>query len=257
MSIVKFTETVFSSQNKEGILPPPDSDGYYTVILGGLNCYNSAGEYYSAEGAIDMFRSSSSFMRRIKSGSLYSEVGHPRKEPGMSNQAFYSRIIDILDTNVCGHISDITLDTDYGRNNPKIGNPEFIAVMGKVKPAGPKASTLELSFANKKQNTAFSVRGITENTEKNRRVERMLTQIVTYDHVIEPGIAPACKAYVPGLESFHVREVSDIIVDKVLLAETLRYLDSDSRVATESGRALRAEVLSAVTKQREVRLPKW
>lgn len=257
MSIVKFTETVFTSQNKEGTLPPPDSNGYYTVVLGGLNCYNSAGEYYVATGVVDMFRSSSSFMRRIQSGSLYSEVGHPRKEPGMSNSQFYNRIIDILDTNICGHIAEVSLDMDYGKKNPQFGNPDLIAVMGKVKPAGPKAEALKLSLENPKQNTAFSVRGLTENFDRNNRVERVLTQIITYDHVVEPGIKAACKAFVPGLESFKVFEQTDIILDKALLRETISYLQKDNRLATESNRNLYNEILTSITPLERKALPKW
>lgn len=257
MSIVKFTETVFSSQNKEGTLPPPDSNGYYSVVLGGLNCYNSAGEYYVADGVIDMFRNSSSFMRRIKSGSLYSEVGHPRKQPGMTNSTYYSRIIDIDDTNICGHISEVSLDMEYGRKYPALGNPEMVAIIGKVKPAGPKADTLKLSLENTKQNTAFSVRGLTDNFERNNRVERVLTQIITYDHVIEPGIKAACKAYTPGLETFDMREGTDIIVDKALLVETIRHLQSDKRMATESSKSLHLDILTIISTSSSHQLPKW
>ena len=257
MSVVKFTETVFAKQNKEGNLPAPDSDGYYTVVLGGLNCYNSAGEYYVADGVVEMFQASSSFMRRIQSGSLYSEVGHPRKQAGMSYEDFYRRIIDIDDTNICGHIADITLDLTYGKRNSGVCNPEFIAVMGKVKPAGPKAEALRLSFENRKQNTAFSVRGLTDNTPKGGRVERKLTQIITYDHVTEPGISPACKAFVPGLEQFHVHEVSDILIDKVLMKETINFLQKENRYATESNRQMYSEILKSISSPVAKGLPQW
>lgn len=257
MSVVKFTETVFSNQKKEGSLPPPDADGYHSVVLGGLNCYNASGEYYVAEGVVEMFQSSSAFMRRIQSGSLYTEVGHPRKQPGMSYEDFYRRIIDIDDTNICGHISDITLDLVYGKKNPQIGNHDFIAIMGKVKPAGPKAEALRLSLENRKQNTAFSVRGLTDNAQRNGRVERKLTQIVTYDHVTEPGIKAACKAYVPGLESLQVLELSDVLVDKVLLADTVKFLQRDNRLATESNRQLYNEILRGTSVPQAKALPSW
>lgn len=257
MSVVKFTETVFSSQRKEGSLPAPDSDGYHTVVLGGLNCYNSSGEYYVAQGVVEMFHNSSAFMRRIQTGSLYTEVGHPRKQPAMSYEDFYRRIIDIDDTNICGHIADITLDMSYGKKMPQMNNPDFIAIMGKVKPAGPKAETLKLSLENRKQNTAFSVRGLTDNAQKNGRVERRLTQIVTYDHVTEPGIKAACKAYVPGLESLQVLELSDVLIDKTLFVETVKFLQSDNRLATESNRQLYKEILQAMSRQTPSKLPSW
>ena len=259
-TMVKFTETVFHAQGKEGTLPGPDSDGYYSVVLGGLNCYNSAGEYYVAEGVVEMFHASSTFMRRIQSGSLYAEVGHPRKQPGMSYQDFYRRIIDIDDTNICGHISDITLDMTYGRRFSQAGNPDLIAIMGKVKPAGPKAEALRLSLENRKQNTAFSVRGLTDNKERNGRVERKLTQIITYDHVTEPGIHIACKAHTPGLESFAVTELTDLPVDTHALQQVVRELQREGAVATEATRILHADILRSVqdsVRPVPTRLPRW
>lgn len=246
MAVTKFTETIFSANNKEGNLPPPDSDGYYTTVLGGLNCYNSAGEYYVAEGVIEVFNSSSVFMRRIQNGSLYSELGHPRKDPHMTYQDFYSRIVDVDEKNVCGHISEITLDMNYGKKYIGFNNPKLIAVMGKVKPAGPKADALRLSLENRKQNTAFSVRGITENHQRNGRTERKLTEIITYDHVLEPGIKNACKAYTPGLEHLKVTELSDVLIDPGLLKETLCYLRTDNRLATESNKMLYDSIVNSL-----------
>ena len=244
MSQVKFSETIFAAQGKEGRLQGPDSDGYYTLVIGGLNCYNSAGEYYVADGVVEMFQESSHFMRRIKNGALFSEVGHPRKSPGMSHMDFYRRIVDIDEKNVCAHIGEVTLDFSYGRNNAWLKNPDFIAIIGKVKPAGPHAQALERSLQNPKQNTAFSVRGLTDNAEVRGRVERKLTQIVTFDHVNEPGIAAACKAHSPGLESLTVVSQNDVTIQTDLLRRVLGETHADSRLATEHRRLVCAEILS-------------
>lgn len=246
--IVTFTETIFTAKGKEGILPGPDSDGYHTVVLGGLNCYNSAGEYYTADRVIDMFRDSSVFMRRVKNGSLFAEVGHPRREPGMTMSEFYARIIDILDTNICAHISEVSLDLKFGMKNPDLKCPEMIAIMGKVKPAGPKAETMKLSLENRKQNTAFSVRGLTNNHERNGRIERELTRVVTFDHVVEPGIKGACKAFVPGLESF-IETSSQEIVNERIFRETVERMIESGSVATESSREFYQDLAASLVGQ--------
>ena len=248
MSIVTFAETIFSAKAKEGVLPGPDSDGYYTVVLGGLNCYNSAGEYYVADRVVDMFRDSSVFQRRVKNGALFAEVGHPRREPGMSMSDFYARIIDILDTNICAHISEVSLDLNFGQKNPDLKAPEMIAIMGKVKPAGPKAETLRLSLENRKQNTAFSVRGLTSNNERNGRVERELTRVITFDHVVEPGIKPACKAFVPGLESYLETRKHEIVNEEIFSETVSRMLQSGA-VATESSREFYKDLVSSLKTQ--------
>lgn len=257
MSIVTFTETIFSAKAKEGVLPGPDSDGYYTVVLGGLNCYNSAGEYYVADNVIDMFRESSVFMRRVKNASLFAEVGHPRRVPGMSFNDFYSRIIDIVDTNICGHISEVSLDMAFGQKNPELKSPEMIAIMGKVKPAGAQAETLRLSLENRKQNTAFSIRGLTENKERNGRVERHLTRIVTFDHVVEPGIKPACKAFVPGLEAY-LETQSQEVVNEDLFREAVTRMLASGHVATESSREFYRDMLEGIHQKQPTRqLKAW
>lgn len=226
MEIIKFTETVFSEKNKKGNMTP-DNDGYYTVVVGALNSYNSAGEYYTAEGVIQLFENSSHFKRRISSGALYSELGHPKKQPEMSMEQFYSRVISIEETNICGHFSEIWLDFDFGKKNPELNNSDLIAILAKVKPAGAKANALQLAFENPKQNAAFSIRGLTENKYVNGRVERKLTNIITFDHVTEPGIKIADKVMAPGLEnrisreSYSIKETTDTIIDKAIFKKVL------------------------------------
>lgn len=245
MDVLKFTETIFSNRKKEGKITP-DENGYYTVVLGGLNTYNSAGEYYTAEGALQLFENSSHLMRRIKNGSLYSELGHPKKIPGMSMEDFYNRILTIDETNITGHISEITLDMSFGKKNPEIGNPDLIAIIGKVKPFGPHASTLQAALENPKQNSAFSIRGLTENKYRNGRVERILTNIITWDYVVEPGISIACKAYSPGLEHLQVEEISETIIDKRLLEKVVK--NNLSVIATEDNRNMYNEILKSINK---------
>ena len=226
MEVIKFTETVFSEKGKSGILTP-DSDGYYTVVVGALNSYNSAGEFYTAEGALQLFENSSHFMRRIKSGALYAELGHPKKQLDQSMDSFYNRIVSIEETNICGHFSEIWLDFQFGKKHPELNAPDLIAIMAKVKPAGAKANALQLAFENPKQNAAFSIRGLTENKMMNNRVERRLTNIITFDHVTEPGISIADKIMAPGLEqrlaaeAYSVKEVVDTIVDRAVMKQVL------------------------------------
>lgn len=226
MDVIKFTETVFSEKGKSGIMTP-DSDGYYTVVVGALNSYNSAGEFYTAKDVVQLFDNSSHFQRRIKSGALYSELGHPKKQLEQSMEQFYNRVVSIEETNICGHFSEIWLDFNFGKTHPELNNPELIAIMAKVKPAGAKANALQLAFENPKQNAAFSIRGLTENKYVNSRVERRLTNIITFDHVTEPGISIADKIMAPGLEqrlareAYHMSEVTDTIVDRAVMKRVL------------------------------------
>ena len=260
MDVVKFTETVFSEKGKKGVLTP-DADGYYTVVVGALNTYNSAGEYYTAEGALQLFENSSHLMRRIKSGALYAELGHPKKAPDMSMEQFYNRIITIEETNVCGHFSEITLDFDFGKKNPDLNNKDLIGIIAKVKPAGPKANALQLALENPKQNAAFSIRGLTENKYVNGRVERRLTNVICWDFVTEPGIRCSDKVFAPGLEhrvavESMVTELSDNIVDKETFKRVLS--TNMNNVSMENSRDLFNDLLKSIDSKPSInKLSNW
>lgn len=258
-TVAKFTETIYRDQNKKGVLPAPDSNGYYTLMIGALNCYNTSREYYVANNAIKLFHESSPFMRRIQAGCLYAELGHPRRTPGMSYADFYSRMIDIDEKNVCAHFAEVWLDTSYGRKNPDANNSDMVAIFAKVKPHGPHAATLQASLDTPQQNTSFSIRGITDNHERNGRIERELTTVITFDHVVMPGIPRACKAFAPGLESSNLvlESGQDVVVQYDLLKNVVSHIRRPGSVATESSRMVADELRQLFDKQKAAALPKW
>lgn len=199
--MIKFTATKLQQTNKKGILTP-DEDGYYDVILGGLNVYNSARMYYELKGAEELFNKSSMLMRRIKTGCLKIEVGHPDPSPGMSENDWLRRIHTIDPKNVCGHISDIWLDYDTG-DIDHIGNGKDkpVLIWGKVAPSGPHADALDRAFKNTKENVCFSIRSLCKQYTKGSVIHRVLDIIITFDWVIEPGIKSANLWSNPGLET--------------------------------------------------------
>jgi hypothetical protein len=230
VDVIKYTETVFSEKGKSGIMTP-DADGYFTVVVGALNSYNSAGEFYTAKDVVQLFDGSSHFQRRIKSGALYAELGHPKKQLNQSMEQFYNRVVTIDEKSICGHFSEVWLDFNFGKQHPELNAPDMIAIMAKVKPAGVNANALQLAFENPKQNLPFSIRGLTENKYINNRVERRLTNIITFDYVTEPGISIADKINAPGLENrrvarvaseaYSLREGTDTMIDRELMKRVL------------------------------------
>jgi len=232
---IKFTNTRILN-SKENIIAP-DQDGYYTLVIGGLNIYNTAGDYYEYEGSRELFEKSSAFMRRVQRGALRGEVGHPKYTPGMANDEYVNRIMNIDETNVCAHFSDVWLDFDKVKN--KDGTPT-IAIMGKVKPSGPKASALESSLNNPKENVCFSIRAISAEFYERGETIRVLKTIVTFDYVNEPGIAIAEKYNSPALEN-----LSEHIV---LKADFIRAMDSSksSLVATESSKEIASDIFKVM-----------
>lgn len=217
-SLIKFTSTKLNNSGKQGILVP-DDNGYFTVTLGGLNTFNSAGEYYVAEGAKQLFESNSILMRRIKNGCLYGENGHPKRQPGMSMDQYISRIYSIEETNYSFHISEVWLDTNFGKDNPQFKNPQLIGIMGKIRPTGPMAASLTEGLQNGRENICFSIRALTDDYIVKGVNHRVLKQIITWDRVTEPGISHANKWDCPSLESlteinFTERSLNNILNSK-------------------------------------------
>jgi len=253
MTIIHLTETKLKQNNKEGVLKP-DENGYYTVPLGALNCYNSSGEFYSSEGINELFSPSSSLMRRIKNGNLYGELGHPKKLPNMSNFEFYQRARTIEETNVCMHISDVWVDYDYSKKiNSSI--PNIIGIFGKIRPAGPHANVLKEDLDNKKSNVCFSIRCLTSVEVKNGVTIKKIEEIITWDRVIEPGISIANKWDAPSLE-----DLTDTrFTKKQVITYSQEMLKED--VTFESDRIALNELITRLNRQdmymQEERLLRW
>ena len=86
--------TALMGTNKKGSLKC-DADGYYNVVLGALDYYNSSGAFYAYEPAKKLFDQSSTLQRRITKGVLRGECGHPKFQPGQSKKDFMMRVLSI------------------------------------------------------------------------------------------------------------------------------------------------------------------
>ncbi len=228
MSNIRFSCTSLAGTQKQGIIPK-DANGYYDMVIGGLDILNSAGEYYDHAGAKELFQESSSFMRRVKRGALRGEVGHPRREHGQSIDSYVSRILDIDEKNVCVHFSEIYLDFESFKNPD---GTKIVAIRAKLAPSGPKAEFLKQSLENKQENVCFSIRSFTENTFKRGRTIKSIKTIVTFDYVNEPGIHIAEKYKSPSLESFDDLSVSRPQMEKALDARQVLNLSQESTTLT-------------------------
>lgn len=203
MSNIHYGCTALVGTNKAGVLKP-DADGRYDMVLGALEYPNSVGDIYTLKSAQEFFKEGSSLLRRIASGQLRAEYGHPKRLPGMSERDFLERILTIEETMVCCHISDVYID--MGSVKDPVTGKAIITFRGKVKPSGPYGQVLKEMLDDPKQNVAFSIRSLTFNRQVGFRQHKDFTQIVTWDYVNEPGLAPANKYSVPTLEQYGISE---------------------------------------------------
>lgn len=194
-----FACTALLGTNKAGVLKPLD-DGYYPLVLGALNIFNSGGAYYPYDTAKQLFIESSTLMRRIANGALRGEYGHPRPQPGQNMRDFMMRVMDIYEPNVCCHIRKVWIDYT-GSVKDERGRP-VVAILGEVKPSGPMGPALKESLDNPSENVCFSIRSITNDNVVGGVLHKNLKTIVTWDYVNEPGLHVAKKWHAPTLESF-------------------------------------------------------
>lgn len=252
MSTVKFTSTKLKATGKQGTLKSDDS-GYYEVVLGGLNAYNSMGEYYIAKGATDLFEKSHMFMRRVANGNLKGELGHPARLPGQSEEAYISMLFRVTESRVCMHIKEVWLDFDYGKNHPELKNPQLVAIMGKIAPSGPHGEALKKSLDNPDENVCFSIRALTMDYYQGGKVTRVLDKIQCWDVVTEPGISISNKYDSPSLES-----LSDVVITPAKVKTVLEQMTPG--VATEDSISFATEVLTAMSNNNVLEDPlysKW
>ncbi len=189
--------TALLGTNKAGKLTP-DEQGYYTLVLGALDFFNSAGAFYPLAPAKHLFESSSGLMRRIAAGNCKGECGHPKQQPGQSIRDYMARLMRIEETLVCCHFKEVWLETITDKNGKAT-----MGVIGKVRPTGPMGPALKEALENPHENVCFSVRSFTNDTMANGVVQKNIKTIVTWDWVTEPGISVATKYNSPALESFN------------------------------------------------------
>ncbi len=228
---VRFGCTALLGTNKVGLLTP-DADGYYEVVVGALDVFNSAGQYYVYEQSREIFESSSQFMRRVKKGSLNGENGHPKPQIGQSESDFARRVLSIYEERICCHHKEIWLDFD--RVKDEKGRP-IIAIMSKVKPSGELGYVLDEALKNKDKNVCFSIRSFTKDYYHQNVIKRALKAVVTFDLVNEPGIAYADKYHSPVLESY---SGDSMIINRgqferaILAARTTAGIGTESAILT-------------------------
>jgi hypothetical protein len=113
------------------------------------------------ELSANIFSDNSPLMRRISSGTLFGELGHPKQRPGESLDAYIRRLMLIDEHNVCFVVSEACLIEKQ--------------IMVKVRSYGPKANIfnqLNEDFSN----TKIGVRAfVTDNK---------ITTIITFDLVV-------------------------------------------------------------------------
>lgn len=257
MSGFSLSCTALLGTNKGGTLKP-DADGYYNdIVLGALDVFNAGGAFYPEATARHLFQESSSLMRRIASGNLRGEYGHPRQQPGQTIDQFVARVRDIYEPNVCMHIRSVRVD--YTFKNLQ-GQP-VIAILGSVRPSGPRGPALKEQLENPHEDVCFSIRSLTHDTLGNGRVNKNFKLIVTWDYVNEPGLDVARKWNSPSLENRKDAPQARALEERMILPfqiAAMRRSQGPTPISMESNGGISLESLEeAMADSGETQPPAW
>jgi hypothetical protein len=188
---------VLNGINKAGVLKP-DADGYYDMIVGGLNITNNKGEYYDYNYGRKFFDEASDLVRMAKKAMLFGEQGHP-KQGNLPDDKFIERLLMVEEKSICVHHRRIWLDFDRFKDNN--GRP-FVGIMSSLTPSGHYAEAHQRDLDNPNINVAYSIRCFSMPHRQGGRIVKEMKHVVTFDKVTEPGIQYATKYNNPTLESF-------------------------------------------------------
>lgn len=203
-----FEITVQRGFNNQGTIKKLDGN-YYQVVLGALEFPNSVGAVYDTQSAINIIENNGLFKRRITTGALYGELGHPSERDSKDYNDFVRRIHTIDERNIGIHFRRVWIDPNYVGSDGK----KIVAILGEVCGAGPHAAMFDRAMQNPHENVAFSVRSMTNDRIVGGVKRKYFDTIVTWDLILGlPGIATATKFNSPSCESAVVLPITPAVI---------------------------------------------
>lgn len=207
MAQVAYESTALKGTGKQGKLKC-GPDGYYRdVVVGAIGIHNNAGQFYDLASAKRFFEQQSDLMQRIKGGHVRGEYGHPKRQPGMSDNQWLSRVLSIEETQISHHIREVKL-VEGAVTDPKTGQ-KTVGIVAELKPSGPYGDALAASLENEHENVCFSIRSLTNDQVTPTRWIKQMKRIVTWDYVFLPGIEGANKYNSPSLEAVDCTPITE------------------------------------------------
>ncbi|AFO71433.1 head maturation protease [Cronobacter phage CR5] len=214
-----------------------DDSGYYRVLLGALNVFNSENIFYTYNESKHVFERSNIFMRKIAAGNLYGECDHPEWGPGMTEAEFMDRNEWIEITNTAFHIREVE---PIVTNEMCNGQP-VVEIWGWIKPEdNDLGRRLKAGLDNPHQNVCFSLRAIVRQGVIGGVRTRRIDKLVTFDWVIEDGLR-ICNKYSSMVRGSTVaQESTRTFIDRPVSREACQQILATGarhlKVATESRR---------------------
>jgi len=212
-------ETSLVDDNRKLKSLTPDKDGFYKGIpLCGLGMVTRNNTFYDTDSLIEKITDeNSTFNKRLKTGDLFGEYGHPYV-PNLNSEEGMQRIMTLLPDR-----KTIFFKKIYSK---KIEDLNMNFVFGDIKPAGPYGQYSEELLIDPNMNFSTSLRAITSNKMINNISNRKVLLLITFDAGVPGGgYKEASKRY---------RDISSEDLCEILSPEQFLNLKKDTSIAFES-----------------------
>lgn len=193
--IASYSNLALVNTGKQGVLKKLDNS-YYEMMLGAVGAIGNGGWTYDAAGCMNYLKTNPDFLRRLKAGQLKMEWGHPVRELGMSDGAWFARVNNVLESNTCAAIRDIKFTTGDVIKDAR--GRSVVGIIGEIAPCGKQATSFRDMLENPHMDVNASVRSFTDNNT--RTGLKTFLNVITWDYVTYPGIKETTKYNTPSME---------------------------------------------------------
>lgn len=246
---MNFEVTALKGVNKVGNIKRLDNN-YLEVILGALEFDNTGGAVYDQRRGEQMIAANSLLQKRIASGYLRGEWGHPKDYDYPNYRDFVRRIHNIEEKNWAIHIRRVWIVPNYQLPNGQ----RICAIMGEICSTGGRRADFDLIMANPDENLAFSIRSMATDRVVGGKVRKYIDNIITWDIVNDPGISAANKFTSPSCESDILIPVHSEIIKTFAPSQGSVSLESN---LAESVKIIKERVAQANTGKHSALITKW
>ncbi len=192
MSKMLFSGATFKSGNN---VVPKREDGAYYVTLGAFNAFSTEGLFYNEYGLRELLTEKNdynSIASKIDRRCARGEANHPIKQPGQTVPEFIDRNLIVDMSNASHSIQELGFEE---LEESELPGTKVVLIKAWVIPTDTEVGrALKADLENENVNVAFSIRCFSKKVNINGVVHRIITKVMTWDWVDNPGISYATKS---------------------------------------------------------------
>lgn len=192
--VTSYSNIALAGSGKKGILKKLDNN-YYEIIIGAFGAFGNGGWLYDTRTAMRYLENDREFLEMLQNGRLRGEWGHPVRPTGMSDRDWFVRINTVLESNISTHFRKIRTSLDTVKDER---GRAVVAIIAEASPDGPHIQATQRMFDNPDADMNYSIRCFA--AKNMATMTKHINRIVTWDLVVDPGIAVASKYKTPSLE---------------------------------------------------------